>query len=107
MFYPFGLPTVAIIGKKGIPHPKEQNVLWLRILYDGFEKSKGRRLPNPKVPNDLEKVKDMLRAFTNNPKIKVENIKEFQKATPIDFNDFALELIPKHILMKRNHLLAI
>lgn len=106
LFYPFGLPTVAIIIKKGIPHPKEQNVLWIRILNDGFEKSKGKRLPNPKIPNDLEKVKNTLRVFVNNPQMKVENIEEFQKAIPIDFEDFALELIPEAYLDEKEPSLA-
>ena len=55
LFYPFGLPTVAIIIKKGVPHPKNQNVLWIKIKNDGYIKSKGKRLPDPKIPNDLEK----------------------------------------------------
>lgn len=102
LFYPYGLPTVSIIAKKGIPHPQEQNVLWLRILNDGFEKSKGKRLPDPKVPNELEKVKDTLRAFINNPQMKLDNVKEFQKATPIDFDeDSALELVPEAYLDER------
>jgi len=43
-------------------------------------------------------VKDVIKAFINNPNIDVENIEEFQKTEPIDFDDHALELIPEAYL---------
>ena len=45
LFYPVSIQTVAVILKKGSPHPKRQAVLWARVANDGFRKSKGRRLP--------------------------------------------------------------
>ena len=90
-----GVCAVGIFVKKGIPHPPEQNVLWIRALNDGFVKSKGKRLPSSRVPNDLEKIKDITKAFLTNPKFRVENVKEFQKATKIDFSDSDLELVPE------------
>jgi type I restriction-modification system DNA methylase subunit len=101
LFYPFGLPTVAIIVKKGIPHPENQNILWIKIANDGYVKSKGKRLPDPRTPDDFEKVKDTLKAFINNPFLKIESIEEFIKATPIDLKDNALELLPEVYLDER------
>ena len=98
IFYPVGVITVGIWIKKGIPPPHEQNVLWIRALNDGMLKSKGKRLPNPRVPNDLDRVRDILRAFLATPTLTVENIEQFQKACPIDFNDTFLELVPEAYL---------
>ena len=95
LFYPIGVTTVGVFIKKGIPHQKEQNVLWIRALRDGLTKSKGKRLPNPKEPNDLAKIKDLLKAFVRNPDLPVENIQQFQRAAPIDFDDPFLELAPE------------
>ena len=36
VFYPVGVTTVGIFIRKGIPHPLEQKVLWIRALSDGF-----------------------------------------------------------------------
>ena len=95
LFYPIGITTVGIFIKKGIPHDKEQPVLWCRALHDGLLKSKGKRLPNDKVSNDLEKIRDVLRSFLNNTKIHVENVLQFQKAEPINFDDTHFELVPE------------
>lgn len=98
LFYPVGVATIGIFIKKGIPHPKSQNVLWIRAVHDGLLKKKGIRLENPKEPNDFKTVRDDLRSFIINQKTKIENIPEFQKACPIDFNDKALELVPEEYL---------
>jgi len=95
LFYPIGVTTVGVFVKKGIPHQKKQNVLWIRALNDGLLKSKGKRLPNPKAPNDFAKVKELLKAFIHNPDLPIDNIHQFQRATPIDFNDPILELVPE------------
>lgn len=95
LFYPIGVTTVGVFVKKGIPHQKKQNVLWIRALNDGLLKSKGKRLPNPKAPNDFAKVKELLKAFIHNPDLPIDNIHQFQRATPINFNDPLLELVPE------------
>ena len=95
LFYPIGVETCGIIVKKGIPHPKKQNVLWIKIRKDGFLKSKGKRLPTIKAKNELGEVKDLIKNFIKNPKIHIQNIKEFQKTYPIDFEDNNLELLPE------------
>lgn len=98
-FYPSTTqPTIAFIVRKGVPHPRNQNVLWLRVTRDGFVKTKGRRLPSDKESNELEKIKDTVRAFIHSPNMKVERIPKFQKASPIDFTDSFLELVPEAYL---------
>ncbi len=101
LFYPIGIITVGVFIKKGIPHPHDQKVVWMRALNDGLLKSKGKRLPNPRATNDFEKIKPVLRAFINDPDIEVEDIVEFQKAEVIDFDDPILELIPEAYLDER------
>jgi hypothetical protein len=98
LFYPIGVRTVGIFVKKGVPHPLEQNVLWIRALHDGLLKSKGKRLPHIKESNDFPRFHDLLKAFLVNPSMAVENIEMFQKGCPIDFNDKLLELVPENYL---------
>ena len=95
LFYPIGVHTIGIIVKKGIPHPRNQNVLWVRAIHDGLEKMKGKRLPSSREHNDLETVKPIAKAFIHNPSFPVESISEFYKATPINFSDPLLELVPE------------
>lgn len=95
LFYPIGVHSVGIFIKKGIPHPEIQNVFWIRALRDGLRKSKGRRLFSEKEPNDLHKVKDVLKAFLQNQLHPIENIPKFQKASPINLKDKMLELVPE------------
>lgn len=95
LFYPIGVHTVGIFIKKGVAHPSEQNVLWIRALNDGFVKSKGKRLPTSRISNDLRKVRNIVKAFVANPRFNVENVQEFQKAAKIDFSDLDLELVPE------------
>jgi type I restriction enzyme M protein len=98
IFYPVGVITVGVWIKKGIPHPHEQNVLWIRAINDGLFKSKGKRLPNLRTPNDLARVKDTLKAFLVSPSLPVQNIEQFQKVCPIDSSDPFLELVPEAYL---------
>jgi type I restriction enzyme M protein len=98
LFYPVGVTTIGVFIQKGYPHKKKQNVLWLRTVQDGLLKSKGKRLPNVKADNDLETVKNILKEFLANPSIKVSNIDQLQKASPIDFKDTMLELVPEAYL---------
>lgn len=97
LFYQAGASqqTVGIFVKKGVPHEKDQNVLWIRAIHDGLTKKKGKRLPNPKVPNDLAKAKPLLSSFVHNQNVVIKNIPELQKACPIDFLDKHLELVPE------------
>ena len=98
LFYPVGVHTVGIFVKSGVPHPENQNVLWIRAINDGLLKSKGKRLPNSKALNDYENIRDLLKSFIINPSIRVSDIEMFQKSCPIDFTDDLLELVPENYL---------
>ncbi|MEM3075058.1 MAG: N-6 DNA methylase [Candidatus Pacearchaeota archaeon] len=98
LFYPVGIHTIGLFVKKGVQHPENQKVLWIRALNDGFLKKKGVRLQNERAKNDFPKIKDLLKQFIANPNMQVQNIPEFQKSCLIDFNDENLELIPENYL---------
>lgn len=95
LFYPVGQETAAVIIEKGNPHPDDQNVLWIRALHDGRVKSKNKRLPVEEEPNDIENVKTTVKTFIQSPNMPVENKSKFQVASPIDFSDNMLELVPE------------
>lgn len=98
VFYSVEVTTVGVFIRKGIPHPEGQNVLWVRALNDGLLKSKGKRLPSPRATDDLTAVNALVKAFIHNPGHVVENLHQFQRAVPIDFNDPDLELVPEAYL---------
>ena len=98
VFYPVGVTTVGVFVRKGIPHPKEHNVLWIRALSDGLLKRKGKRLPHPRARNDLEVVLNLVKAFVHNPTLSVDEVAQFQRATPVDITDKRLELVPEAYL---------
>ncbi len=95
LFYPVGVTSVGIFVRKGVPHNPHANVLWIRAMNDGLLKSKGKRLPHPRATNDLEKVKDKLRSFIDNPVQAVDSVNQFIKACPIDWTDTHVELVPE------------
>ena len=95
VFYPVGITTLGIFIKKGSPHDKHDKVLWVRALSDGLLKSKGKRLPNPRASNDLDRARNLLRAFIHTPTNSVPNEHQFTKAAVIDFSDKQLELVPE------------
>lgn len=98
LFYPIGVHTAGIFIKKGVPHPKNQNVFWIRAINDGRRKSKGKRLKSDKVKNDFEKIEEPLKSFIKKQSTKIKNITRFQKACPIDYSDKLLELVPENYL---------
>lgn len=87
--------TVGIVVKKGIPHPKDQNVLWLRLIKDGFIIKKSKRIPSADEPNYLMEYKNMVKDFITNPSMEITSEPEICKATPINFDDPLFELIPE------------
>ena len=95
VFYPVGVTTVGVFIKKGVPHPADQNVLWVRALQDGLLKSKGKRLPSLRTGNHLEDVKNIMRAFTHNINFPVDTIDQFQITSPMDPSDKRAELVPE------------
>lgn len=98
LFYPVGVHSAGIFIKKGVPHPEDQRVLWIRALNDGFVKSKGKRLPDDRAKDDFATVRSTVKAFLADPSLEATNIEQFQKAAPIDFSDTLLELVPENYL---------
>jgi hypothetical protein len=98
LFYPVGVHTIGVFIKKGIPHPREQNVLWIRATNDGLLKRKGKRLPSSRATDDYPLIKDLVRSFLVDQAIEVENKEKFQKVCPIEFDDSLLELVPENYL---------
>lgn len=94
LFAPIGVRTVGVFIKKGVPH-KNQDVLWVRALHDGFRLTKAKRLRHPNEDDDLEKIRVLLKEYIQNPEMVVENTPEFQKKAPIDYQDEILELCPE------------
>lgn len=97
VFYPVGVNSVGVFIRKGIPHNKNAKVLWVRALNDGLLKSKGKRLPNPKAKNDFDRVKDLLRAYLDNPNFRIKNVNQFHKTHPLTFPIHNWSLFQKHI----------
>ena len=98
LFYPTGTHTAGIFVRKGIPHPPEQNVLWIRAVNDGLLKSKGKRLPSKRTNNDYPKIRSMLAQFLHDPSLNIQNREMFYKSCPADFNDPNFELVPEYYL---------
>lgn len=98
LFYPIGIHTIGIFVKKGIQHPKKQNVLWIRAIHDGFLKKKGKRLPDSNEINELYLMLPNLKAFIQNLSFKIQDVPQFCKLAPIDFSDPLLELVPEAYL---------
>lgn len=98
LFYPVGTHTVGIIIRKGRPHPPEQNVLWVRSIFDGHLKSKGKRVPTEGVPDDFNAVIDEVRTFVGKPTTKIDSVPMFKKSSPIRDDDTHFEFVPENYL---------
>lgn len=102
LFVPAALKqVVAVIVKKGDPHPKEQPVFWARIVNDGHIVLKSKRLPATEMrpprsaPDDIPKILPSLQNFVSNPGSVNVNVPLLCKTAPIDFTDPLLELLPE------------
>jgi type I restriction-modification system DNA methylase subunit len=99
--------VIAVIIRKGVPHPKKQAVLWGRIAHDGHIVVKRKRLlasefsPPRREPDQLAQLLPELKAFLAHPTAARANVPEFLKAAPINFADPLLELIPEAYLESR------
>jgi predicted RNA methylase len=105
LFYPAAQKQVAaIIVKKGVPHPRNQDVFWARVAHDGHLKLKSKRLPAaelrpPRTEKDqLPELLPLLQAFIPHPGNSSVNIPMFCKTAPIDYSDPLLELLPEAYL---------
>lgn len=99
--------VLAIIVKKGTPHPAQQPVFWARVAHDGHLVVKSKRLPAAEFdppreePNELETILPNLRTFVASPGAVQVNEPEFCKTAPVDFADPLLELIPEAYIESR------
>lgn len=98
LFYPVGVHTLGLFVMKGMAHPVNQKVLWIRALNDGKWKKKGKRLDHPKAIDDYPNILPTIRDFIKNQDIKVKSIPAFQKASVVDFSNKELELVPEAYL---------
>jgi type I restriction enzyme M protein len=105
LFYPAAQKQVlAIIVKKGIPHPKKQPVFWARVAHDGHLKIKSRRMaaselkPPRTERDDSKELLPFLRSFVAHPESVNVNVPMLLKTAPIDFSDPLLELVPEAYL---------
>jgi type I restriction enzyme M protein len=102
LFYPVSNQTVAVVVRRGIPHAQEQPVLWGRVSSDGFQKSKGKRLPiTSEIAHDLQVIEPILRGFLADPSHPIASIPEFVCTSPIDYTDPITELVPEAYLESR------
>jgi type I restriction enzyme M protein len=98
LFYPVGITTVGVFIRKGVPHRRDAEVLWIRALNDGLLKRKGKRLPNTKATNDLSATRDILRAWLDSGAYLGNPVEQLHKVAAIDFDDRQLELVPEAYL---------
>jgi type I restriction-modification system DNA methylase subunit len=98
LFYPVGVHTVGIFIKKGVPHTKDQKVLWIRALNDGRWKKKGKRLENTRAKNDFPIIEQPLRQFIKNQDTEIKSIPAFQKICPLNSEDKDKEFVPEAYL---------
>lgn len=98
LFYPVANQTVILILKKGVSHNPDNPVLWARAGSDGFRKVKGKRLPAPDTPNAIRDLQPIVRDFVVDPRRTVKTVPELVRASPIDFGDPILELVPEAYL---------
>lgn len=97
LFYPVGVRTLGLFIKKGSPHPKTKDVFWAKVNYDGFVKSKGKRLTSSRAPDEFQEIKPYLIKAVTEEKFTANKPKYYIN-TPIDFSDRQLELIPEAYL---------
>jgi type I restriction-modification system DNA methylase subunit len=101
LFYPISIITVGIVIKRGVPHAKNQKVLWLRAIHDGLVKRKGKRLEpkSPIIERDMfAEYREKIKQFIKDQNTKIKNVPEECKVCKIDFTDSQLELVPEYYL---------
>lgn len=105
LFVPAALKqVVAVIVRKGIPHPRPQPVFWGRVAHDGHLTVKKRRMPAaelspPRVePDQLPDILPLLRNAIANPGSVSVNEPLVCKTAPINYDDPLLELLPEAYL---------
>ena len=57
LFYPTAAPTSIMIARAHTPHPSSAQAFMAKVMDDGYEKLKGKRVPRAVDPKQLEDVK--------------------------------------------------
>lgn len=97
LFYPQAIvQPITVIIRKGMPHPLNQKVAWVRVVDDGFKKHKRKRLPTGNN-EQINLVESMLKDFVvnGNDSVDIRGVIEFK---PISKQDSQLELIPENYI---------
>lgn len=96
LFYPVSVGTIGVFLKKGITHDfDKQNTYFARAVTDGFRKKKGKRITDERERNQLEEIREELKAFLVNQNLKFNNKPEFKKICKLDKDDENCELVPE------------
>lgn len=98
LFYPVGVHTVGVYIKKGVPHPKEKEVLWYRAKQDGLVISKGKRIHSDREPDVLQESEDLVKSFVHEARKGKLDLPMVYRTAPIDWTDDDLELVPEAYL---------
>ncbi len=97
LFYPqASVESIGVIIKKGIPHPIEKEILWLKITNDGFKKHKKRRVHN-NAKSELDIYSSKIKEYIINDIIPKQEVGICQNIA-IKKDDIKLELIPQNYL---------
>lgn len=96
LFYPVSVWTIWVFIKKGVPHDFDnQNIYFARGITDGFRKKKGKRITDEKERNQINEIKEELKAFLINQNLQFQNIPEFKQICKLDKQDTNYELVPE------------
>ncbi len=96
LFYPVGIRTVGIFIKKGVAHNYQKDrVLWAKTMQDGFVKSKGKRLLDARVDDELKVLQPYLKMHLYDTAAVRENLPERMKLCCIQASDENVELMPE------------
>ena len=96
LFYPVSVGTIGVFIKKGVPHDFDnQNVYFARAVTDGFRKKKGKRVTDKRERNQINEIREELKAFLINQNLQLKDVPEFKKICKLDQEDKNYELVPE------------
>ena len=96
LFYPVSVGTIGVFIKKGVPHDfDDQNVYFARAVTDGFRKKKGKRVTDKRERNQINEIREELKAFLINQNLQLKDVPEFKKICKLDQEDKNYELVPE------------
>jgi type I restriction-modification system DNA methylase subunit len=96
LFYPVSVGTIGVFIKKGVSHNfDKQNVYFARAITDGFRKKKGKRVTDNRERNQINEIREELKAFLINQNLQFKDVPEFKKICKLDQEDKNYELVPE------------